>query len=266
MATTDQVRIWYHETVANHDDRGNPGYEPIARWDVGDTCIFLAFPSQSGGYYQEPVHIATAPAWRVYIALMEKHGVRMSSAGGVDHARNIGDTDWPSLHAYLCACDLPPNTYKPQGFIDEVEALRTNSGVQVFRNLDGDRMHDQINCSPDDLATGIVGWTEEGKPMSIHEHTPEAGKTHQWADEAWNDWVEFSGTNPDTRGWNFQREDMAWVFTRVIRPLVDRVTALEGRVLELEQAPPVGGISDGADVVLQGRIHIEQLAELEEQP
>ena len=68
----------------------------------------------------------------------------------------------PSLHAYLCAVDLPPNSYKPTSFIVAIEDVRTNSGAQVFRNLTGDRMHDQINCSPKALATGIDWSTVAG--------------------------------------------------------------------------------------------------------
>ena len=60
-----------------------------------------------------------------------------------------------------------------------------------------------------------------------HEHTPPAGETHDWADSAWAEWVDYSGTNPATRGWNFQREDLSWVYTRVIKGLEKRITKLE---------------------------------------
>lgn len=154
MASTDQVREWYQETILNHDQRGTSGYEPQCDWR---SAVTVDFPNQSGGHYSEPVHSATEDAWKVYVRLMEHHGVEMSGAGGVNQCRNIAGTNWPSLHAYLVACDLPPNSYKPQAFIDDVLRVRTNSGAQVFLNgaVFNDRMHDQINCSQSDLATGI---------------------------------------------------------------------------------------------------------------
>lgn len=153
MASTDQVRQWYHQTVLNHSQRGTPGFEPECNWGI---AVTLGFP-RVGGVFNEPVHPATVSAWEAYIELMNVHDVKMPSAGGVNSCRNIANTNSPSLHAYLVACDMPPNSYKPQAFIDDVEALRTNSGAQVFLNgaVFNDRMHDQINCSPEDIASGI---------------------------------------------------------------------------------------------------------------
>ena len=162
---TDQVRRWYSEPVTNHDDRGEPGYEPKVdhrRTSEGGPAVIKAFPKAGGGFYNEPVHARTGELWDAYIALMKRYGVAMPSAGGVDAVRNIGDTDWPSLHCYLVAVDLPPNSYKPAEFIEAIEAIRTKSGAQAFRNLDGDRMHDEVTCSPADVDSGVDWATVEG--------------------------------------------------------------------------------------------------------
>ena len=108
------------------------------------------------------VHPLTIEAWNAYIAVMTHHGETMPENGGVGNCRNIAGTNWPSLHAYLCALDIPPNSRKSMWFIQDIVMIQTNSGVRVFRNLAGDRMHDQIDCSPADLATGIDSATVIG--------------------------------------------------------------------------------------------------------
>ena len=161
MASSEQIREWYHEgVVLNHADRDTPGYEPVCDHDHPTVGI----PRSGGGVFLEPVHPLTFEAWQAYVAVMNHHGETITSAGGVNSCRNIGTSDRPSLHAYLCALDSPPNSRKSDAFIADIEKIRTNSGAQVFRNLDGDRMHDQIDCSPADLATEIdwdtvIGYT-----------------------------------------------------------------------------------------------------------
>lgn len=163
MASTDQVREWYRETVSNHDHRGQPGFAPDCNWTIAKV---VSFP-RAGGAYREPVHPAAEEAFLAYAMIMESMGVMMPSAGGVNQCRNIAGSDWPSLHAYLVAIDLPPNSYKPQAFQDAILDIRTKGGVRVFRNLDGDRMHDQIDCPPSALAEGIDWSTVEGADMAI---------------------------------------------------------------------------------------------------
>ncbi len=155
MATTDQVRKWYHQgVVLNHADRGKPGYHPHCDHDHPR----VNFPSEGGAVFAEPVHPFTFEAFTAYVAVMRHHDETMPGSGGVNSCRNIGDGNWPSLHAYLCAVDLPPDSRKSAAFLTSVKAIRTNSGAVVFRNLRDDRMHDQINTSPDHLRSGI-DWT-----------------------------------------------------------------------------------------------------------
>lgn len=156
MNSTDQVRQWYHKgVVINHASRGNPGFTPLCNHTVN--IPKMSFPREGGGYYLEPVHPLTVEAWKAYVYVMEVMGVTITGAGGVDSCRNIGDTDWPSLHAYLLALDNPPNERKSQAFINKILLIRTKDGAPVFRNLASvnDRMHDEINCSPANLKSGI---------------------------------------------------------------------------------------------------------------
>ena len=113
---------------------------------------------------------ASENAWDRFTDLMVEHDYMfISSAGGTYNCRNIGGTNVRSLHAYAIAVDLNPdvNKYKttrhnyPQQFIDDVEAVETNNGKTVFAwggrwsTAYVDTMHWQINCAPEDLATGI---------------------------------------------------------------------------------------------------------------
>ena len=169
MADTETIRIWYHhDVVLNHRLRGRPGYEPVCNHHHPT----VDFPREGGGFFSEPVHPLTREAWEAYVQVMKHHGETMPGAGGVDQCRNIGTSDDPSLHAYLCACDLPPNDRKSDAFIRDIEKIRTNDGAQAFRNLRGDRMHDQINCSPGSLGTGIDWTTVVGAPIGDDEMLP----------------------------------------------------------------------------------------------
>ncbi len=155
MSDTEQIRIWYHKgVVLNHADRGTPGYKPRCNHNHPTVGI----PRDGGGVFREPVHPLTVEAWEAYVTVMRHHGETITSTGGINSCRNIGDSDDPSLHAYLCALDNPPNRRKSDAFIRDMRKIRTNAGPRVFRNLAGDRMHDQIDCSPAALDTGI-DWT-----------------------------------------------------------------------------------------------------------
>lgn len=105
-----------------------------------------------------------------------------SSDTGAYNCRKITGGSGYSLHAYGIALDLnwSTNPYgptlvtdMPRGMCDEITALRTNNGCRVWEwggNWSGnkDAMHYEIDCSPADLATGIVGGTrppEEEPPI-----------------------------------------------------------------------------------------------------
>lgn len=165
MATTDQVRRWYHEPVLNHSARGKAGFVPKCNHNprsAGGPAEYVEFPAANGRVYREPVHWRTKEAFEAYAAVMRRHKVYLPSGGGVNACRNIAGTNWPSLHAYLVAIDLPPNDYKPDSFLKAIHNIRTKSGARVFRTLVNDRMHDQIDCSPEDLASGIDWDTVDG--------------------------------------------------------------------------------------------------------
>ena len=77
-----------------------------------------------------------------------------------------------------------------------------------------------------------------------HTHNPMPEELpRDWADAAWDEWVAASGTTANTRTWDFYREDLAWVYSRVIAPLESKVAQLTERVKQLEQAGS-GGVSE----------------------
>lgn len=251
MASTEQIRKWFHSgVVLNHADRGTSGYHPHCDHDHPK----VAFPRAGGGVFNEPVHPLTFEAFTAYVAVMRHHGETMPGAGGVDQCRNIGTGNWPSLHAYICAVDLPPNSRKSAAFITSIKAIRTNSDAQVFRNLSGDRMHDQINCSPADLATGVDWTTVIGATMSDHPATSHraftkhhnTGTVPSWA--PWKAYQQAGGSSIESSGpWSFTRADAAWYWKKWIVPLQKRATKLEAeivilrkRIVNLETAPPTG--------------------------
>ncbi len=164
MTATDQIRKWYHrDVVLNHDERGQPGYHP----HCNHAHPTVEIPREGGGVWVRPAHPFTTEAFNAYIAVMIHHRETMPEAGGLGHCRNIGGKDWPSLHAYLCAIDLPPNSRKRNAFVIAAQAIRTKSGARVFRTLSGDRMHDQIDCSPTALASGIDWSTVAGSDGTV---------------------------------------------------------------------------------------------------
>ena len=211
------------------------------------------------------VHPKTKQAWEAYITLMLQHGETVPSAGGTHNCRNIAGTNAPSLHAYCVALDIPPNGRKSDAFQRAVLRIKTKSGVTVFKNLVSinDRMHDQIDCSPEHLASGIDWSTVLGGSVADHSHKPMPNELpRDWADGSWEQWVERSGTLDNTRTHTFYREDLSWVYGRVIRPLevelssqADEIADLEARLAtlqkaysalgtrltKLEGAPPSGG-------------------------
>lgn len=162
MASTEQKRKWYPEVVTNHADRGKAGYTP--KCDPQRHAVRHTFPREGGGEWNLWVHPKTVEAWDAYEFLMKRHGETVPSDGGTHNCRNIAGTSWPSLHAYCVALDIPPNNRKSAAFQRDVLAVKTNSGVRVFKNLASinDRMHDEIDCSPAALASGIDWSTVAG--------------------------------------------------------------------------------------------------------
>lgn len=243
MASTEQIRRWYPDVVTNHAQRGTADYKPTC-----DTskAIRVEFPREGGGVWRLLVHPAQKEAWEVYAELMVRFGETVPVAGGTHNCRNIGSGDWPSLHAYCSAIDIPPNGRKSAAFQAAVLKIRTRSGATVFRNLASinDRMHDQIDCSPADLASGIDRATVNGGDDNAMSYvpTPENGPPRTWAEKQWDAYATETGTDPDTRHWLFFREDLSWFYFRTIKPimsavqkLLSRMSGVENRATKLEQ-------------------------------
>ena len=126
------------------------------------------------------VHTDTLEAFAALSAVLAKHGYRADpkdpGGPGAYNCRRITGGSKPSLHSYGIAADINPSrnpygreliTDMPLAMVEEIEALRTNNGKQVFRwggDWDGDNtkddrtydaMHFEITCTPADLKTGI---------------------------------------------------------------------------------------------------------------
>lgn len=94
------------------------------------------------------------------------------------NCRKISGSALYSLHAYGIALDINWNTNPyssrlktdmPIGMVNEILAIRTNNGQQVWRwggNFSSykDAMHFEVACSPRDIATGIRGGTVAASP------------------------------------------------------------------------------------------------------
>jgi hypothetical protein len=119
-------------------------------------------------------------------------------AGGTYNCRPIGDTTAWSLHAYGVALDYNPSknpqgwpvvTDIPTGLIEAVEGIRTVSGATVFTwggrwpaSTPPDPMHFQINCSPADIAKGLIMANDLGPNGE-----PNWSEVSTWARASWTE-------------------------------------------------------------------------------
>jgi hypothetical protein len=55
-----------------------------------------------------------------------------------------------------------------------------------------------------------------------------------WADGTWEEWVKRSGTVTTTRGDTFYREDLGWVYSRVIAPLEREASRLAAELKQVK--------------------------------
>lgn len=106
----------------------------------------------------------------------------------------------------------------------------------TWREYKGPRHDNHSHVST--LATADVSmtpWSIGGPTMTTHEHTPTPDQLpREWADGVWEQWVEVSGTKNESRTWDFYREDLAWVYDRVVKPLEKRATTLENELAHLK--------------------------------
>lgn len=104
---------------------------------------------------------------------------RQADTGAYNCRRITGGTGY-SLHAFGIALDLNwvSNPYgkklvtdMPRAMVDDILAIRTVSGRQVWRwggdyVTNKDAMHYEVVCAPADLATGIVAPVRDQPPIS----------------------------------------------------------------------------------------------------
>lgn len=82
--------------------------------------------------------------------------------------------------------------------------------------------------------------------VADHSHIPMPSELpREWADETWDVWVQRSGTDDASRGWTFYREDLSWVYTRVIRPLESEVSRQAAEIAALQRAVADLGAGSG---------------------
>ena len=160
------------------------------------------FPGPDGPH-QWNLYVARAavPAFEVFADIMGRHGYMFrESSGGTYNCRTIGDSDNMSLHAYAVCIDLNPSknpygtdrTDMPADMCDEIGDLKTGNGSRVFTwgmswspTSSKDPMHWQIDCSPSDVASGII--YDGGIPeMSEGPNgEPNWDEVSDWARKAW---------------------------------------------------------------------------------
>ena len=90
--------------------------------------------------------------------------------------------------------------------------------------------------------------------MAEHVHTPMPSELPRaWAEDTWVAWVNRSGTDPATRTHTFYREDLSWVYERVIRPLEAEVSRLAREVEALRAVSGITQVAADNRYVRQGR-------------
>ena len=159
MTTTTLMRVWWNDYYAK-------GYDRRVTWlgREGVKVSDFAFP-----------------AWEAMEQALEFHGYGPARLVSTYNVRNIASSNRPSLHSFSgVAIDIDPNAYGNKFIrgtswnfnytlftlkqVAAVLAIRTNSGVPAWRwgGDFGDYMHWQLDCSPEDIESGIDGATVAG--------------------------------------------------------------------------------------------------------
>lgn len=108
-------------------------------------------------------------------------------------------------------------------------------------NLHSDHVHMSVWQT-----AGPGAWAITLGDVADHSHTPMPSELpREWADETWDVWVQRSGTDDSSRAWTFYREDLSWVYTRVIRPLESEVSRQAAEIAALQKAVAELGAGSG---------------------
>lgn len=103
---------------------------------------------------------------------------------------------------------------------------------------------DNYHWDPGPVDVDALLSLDTGDDMNIEEHEQLHRHAQQlqidarsWADDHWEQYVAAGGsTVPESRTWRTSREDLAWLYTKFVSPLEDRVAALEAHVADLERS------------------------------
>lgn len=146
---TQQLRVAWHPPKQSKGNIFLPAYQALD--DVFRRWHFDAGKGDTGAYNPRPITGGTGWSLHAY-----GPGNKFTFWFGVTVVTALAvDVDWqnnpygPVLH-----------TNMPRGMIDEIKAIRTNNGRQVWGwggdyRSNKDAMHFEIVCSPFDLFTGI---------------------------------------------------------------------------------------------------------------
>jgi D-alanyl-D-alanine carboxypeptidase len=150
---------------------------------------YVKFPGENGKVWSLLVADRTVPAWNIFAAIMADHEYYFREAAGGTYNCNAARKASGSIHMNGLAIDLNPSenpfhtttTDMPPAFVEDVEAVQCNNGIDVFRwgMLFQDPMHWEINCRPSDLATGINGGIMSWKSKDGYTYETDGWAPHE---------------------------------------------------------------------------------------
>ena len=117
------------------------------------------------------VAVESTDAWRALDQVMQRHKYVIRQDTGGYNCRPVREGKAPSLHSYGIVCDINWNTNElrrdnklvtdmPRAMIDDIKAIRTVGGVELFEwggdyRTFKDAHHFEIMASPQELEAGI---------------------------------------------------------------------------------------------------------------
>ena len=128
----------------------------------------------------------------------------------------------------------------PPVFVTRAQVNAGKKGFTSHAQLDPGRRTDPGADFPWDRFLELTA-RRLGDDMTDHRHQPMPDDLpRKWADSTWEVWIDRSDTMPETRGDTFYREDLGWVYVKVILPLERELTRQAQEIAALKAAASVG--------------------------